>query len=300
MSIHSPKGIFGEQYSYYFRLIRSIIDEYHFILERFFESLIIDYAQHCCERRSSLGTVRLSSALLRLIVFLVTTRLGLIIVGAVLVVVGVVYGVNSHEVKYQTVETGVIVHYLSGDVTQNANAYVLLADGPTLYIVPQTSFKPIIDGTNTFSDGDTISLVYRTDNPTSISETANNTGAKLEGSAYTVEKITLFSSTGRQVFVSDDYTQHPHAYYINNWPLGGLALGIGAILAALAFFMPQLLKKRSQQAASGTVAVAMPSAAAGAQFANPYAQPYQSPAQYQQYQQPDISRSSSASSEQSS
>ncbi len=50
----------------------------------------------------------------RLIILLLTRRWGLLIVGAILIIGGAVWGMTSHQVTYQTSKQGVTYHIAIG------------------------------------------------------------------------------------------------------------------------------------------------------------------------------------------
>jgi hypothetical protein len=92
---------------------------------------------------------------IRLLILLLTRRWGLIIVGTLLLIGGLVYGATSHQVAYQSVGKGTVAHFLSGD---NQVGYLEMDGNSALYVLNEGDFTPVIDGINTFGNGDSISF----------------------------------------------------------------------------------------------------------------------------------------------
>ncbi len=209
--------------------------------------------------------------MIRLIIVLVTRRWGLIIIGALLIIGGLIYGASSHHVSYQSVGKGTVAHFLVGDST----GYLEMDGSSALYVVNENDFTPTIDGTNTFGNGDTISFVYRTDDTTDIDQTST-IGTHLVGSGHTIIELTVISDSGQKVFKTVDYAQNPSGFEQNNWLAGGGIAFLGFIIVGLAFVVPMLRKKNNVQPAYNPALVGMQDQP------NPYQQPYQQPS----YQQP--------------
>jgi len=221
--------------------------------------------------------------MIRLIILLFTRRWGLIIVGALVLIGGLIYGASSHNVAYQSVSPGSVAHFLSGD---SGTGYLQMTGSPKLYVLNESDFTPALSGTNTFGDGDNISFVYRTDSTTDIDQTST-IGTHLVGPAYTVVELTVFSSNGQQVFKTSDYSQNPNGFYQNNWLAGGAIAFVGLIILALAFVLPSILKKKQQPAYNeATMGMGLQGQPNPYQQPNqpPYQQPFQPP--YQQPNQP--------------
>jgi hypothetical protein len=68
--------------------------------------------------------------MVRLAILLLSRRWGLIIVGVLLVIGGVIWGLTSHQVSYQSSQQGANYHLATG--TQSGNLYVN-ADGSSDY-----------------------------------------------------------------------------------------------------------------------------------------------------------------------
>lgn len=196
----------------------------------------------------------------------------LIIVGILLIIVGIVTGASSRSSTYKRVTRGVIAHYLSADGT----GYLQLDSSPDLYVVHEGNFTPVVNGTSTFQDGDTVSLVADPKDTTNIDKTST-IGTHLIGSAANVVQIVAFSDTGqpKTTYTTNAYNQDQNGYTQNNWAIGGVLIVLGLLMAVGAFFLP----RRKPQPGFG-VTPGVPGMGQQ-QVANPYNAPYQGGPPYQ-------------------
>lgn len=185
-----------------------------------------------------------------LLKFLLSSRRGLILLGLLLVLGGVVTGIASHSVTYRNGTRGTVAHYLSGDSAHIG--YLQMGNSSDLYYVNENEFTPTINenGTQTLGRGSSISYVYTPDETKQIDETATDTGAHLQGTAFRVVQITLYDQNGQnpEVFTSSDYAQNPQGYYQNNWPGGMSLLVLGFLVTGSALFWPKRYTKSTKSA----------------------------------------------------
>lgn len=197
----------------------------------------------------------------------------LIILGGLGIIAGLILGFSSHQVTYQQVGQSTIAHFLAS--TSDNTGYFQMEGSSTLYFINQTDFTPVINGTQTFANGDVISFVYQPDDTSDIDVTSTR-GTHLQGTAYRIVQIT--ASNGGQVYTTQAYSQQPQGHYQNNWLTGiGLAF-VGLLLFVGAFFV----KSKPQPGFSISPAGGM----GGVPPVNPYQQPYQSGGAYQQPSNP--------------
>lgn len=222
--------------------------------------------------------------LLRLALLLLTRRWGWMALGAVLIIIGIVLGVASHQVSYQTINHGSFTPYVVSD----GNDY-LQTSGSTYYVITESELSPTFNGLSIFKTSQTFSMIARTDSQNVDVQLSD--GTHLQGTGYKVEKIDVLDSNGTptQSFVDSEYTKNPNGFYENDWP-GGIALIVlGLIAGALGFFAPQLLRgklQRFQRAPkSAPAAVGAPGQVGALPPPNPYQQPYSNPSQYPGYGQ---------------
>jgi len=210
----------------------------------------------------------------------------LIILGVLGFIGGLILGISSHQITYQSVGQSTIAHFLSS--SDSNTGYFQMDGSSTLYYISENDFTPAINGSQTFADGDTISFVYQPSDTTDIDITSTNTSTVLHGTAYRIVQITASDGNGnQQVYTTPAYSQHPQGYYQNNWLAGiGIAI-VGLLLFIGAFFV----KSKPQPGFSISPAGAM----GGMPPANPYQQQYPNSGPYQQppnpyaqppYQQP--------------
>lgn len=224
----------------------------------------------------------------RLIILLLTRRWGLLIVGAALIIGGVVWGMTSHQVSYQTSHQGVTYHIAIGETS--GNVYIN-ADGSSDYFVAfKNDFNPQITQSD-IDNSNTLQFVARTD--TSSLDPALNANGTTINDAHKIEKLVFYDKNGnvQQTFTTAEYQANPNGFNDNEWIKSIWLVILGVIIAGAALIVP-MVTKRPQPGTSFNIG------AGGAQQpyqqptpygqptpqqpANPYAQPYQGPGQYPQ------------------
>lgn len=226
-------------------------------------------------------------ALIRLAILLLTRRWGLILVGTALAVAGLIVGATSHQVAYQTVNKGMMIHYLYGQNSSggddSSDAYIELQDG-SLYFLKESDFTPSL--TSDTIQSPMASIVYDTTNTKSINITAD-TGTHLSGTGDQVVQLTSFDNDGQnaKTFTTSEYQQNPNGFYQNNW-VGGMALLLlGLLLGGAALLLPMFMPGLAMKAKRGGPGFSM------SPPANSYQQPLNGqpgayPPAYPPYQQP--------------
>jgi hypothetical protein len=222
----------------------------------------------------------------RLLIFLVT--------GLLCAIVGLFIGLSSHQVTYHNAGKEIVAHFLSGgSSSSNRIGYVQMLNDANLYIVNEDDFSPPVKD-NSFGDGDTISLIYRPMDTTSINVSATNTSTRLQGSAFTIVQFTVLpsggiNSSGAQTYTSSEYSKNPSGFYQNNWLLGAGPLAVGLLLIIVGFIL-QFLRSRKKMQPEVNVAPPIMVNMPVSQYQQPqvyaYQQPYQNFAQYQQQYSP--------------
>jgi hypothetical protein len=222
-----------------------------------------------------------------LLKFFISSRRGLILLGLLLVLGGGVSGIASHQVTYRNGARGTVAHYLSGDSAHTG--YLQMGNSSNLYYVNENDFTPMINenGVQTLGRGSSISYVYTPDETEQIDETATDTGAHLQGTAFRVVQITLYDQNGQHpdVFTSSDYAQNPQGYYQNNWPAGMSLLVLGLLVTGVALFWPTWRAKRTKPVRLVGAPWAPRRPAMGGQLQPAHGQPFSpSSVQHPQYQ----------------
>jgi hypothetical protein len=212
----------------------------------------------------------------RLVILLLTRRWGLIIVGLLLVIGGVIWGLSSHQVAYQTSTQGTNYHLAVG--TQSGNLYIN-ADGSSDYFAAfKNDFNPPIPQSD-IDNSDTITFVARTD--TSSLDPALNTDTGTVNDAHKIEKIVFYKGNSvLATFTTAEYNANPNGFYDNEWLKSIWLVLVGLLMGGAALLVPMFAKKPQPNAGFNI-------AAAGAQpyqqpNPGPYGQPYQGPQSYQQ------------------
>ena len=224
--------------------------------------------------------------MVRLLIFLVT--------GLLCAISGLLIGLSSHQVTYHNAGKEIVAHFLSGgSSSSNRIGYVQMLNDANLYIVNEDDFSPPVKD-NSFGDGDTLSLIYRPMDTTSINVNATNTSTHLQGSAFTIVQFTVLpsggiNSSGAQTYASSEYSKNPSGFYQNNWLLGVGPLAVGLLLIVVGFIL-QLLRDRKKMQPEVNVAPSIMVNMPVSQYQQPqvyaYQQPYQNFAQYQQQYSP--------------
>ncbi len=160
----------------------------------------------------------------------------LIVLGVVLLIAGIVYGLGSRQVQYRGVPQGSIAHYLSADGT----GYLQMDGNPALYIVHQDNFSPKLP---TFADSDIVTFVYDPGETTAVDE-KSTIGTHLVGTASKVVSITTVAPTGQKTYNTPEFVSNPRGYDHNQWPIGIGLFVVGLLLLGGSFFLPK--KKLSE------------------------------------------------------
>lgn len=217
--------------------------------------------------------------MIRLLLFLLTRRWGIIVLGSLLALGGLAYGASSHQVAYQTLHQRGTFRFFA---VEGGTDYILL--NATYYVINENDVSPTFDS-SAFSRNNNLtlgSLTYRTDS-SSIDVKLTN-GTELQGTAYTVEQFVVTDTSGsnQQTYTTAEFSQNPNGFYENDWAAGIGLLVVGLSIACLAFFIPRLRGKNKMQRGWSMAAAGKPM---GTQpQVHLYQQPYQGPVHYPQYQ----------------
>ncbi len=193
-------------------------------------------------------------SLIRLAILLIPRRWGLIVVGAVLAIAGLIVGITSHQVTYQTVNKGTIIHYLYGQSdsggNDNSDAYIELQDG-SLYFLNESDFSPALNSDTIQSQ--VVSMVYDPTNTKSIDISSSNTSTHLSGTGDQVVQLTSFYSNGQNpaTFTTSEYQQNPNGFYQNNWTGGAALLVLGLLIGGAALLLPMFMPGLAAKARQG-------------------------------------------------
>jgi hypothetical protein len=218
--------------------------------------------------------------LIRLSIYLVSRRWGWYLLGAILLVAGVVVGLTSHQVAYQIINKGSFTPY----IVQGGTDYLQTNNGSTYYVINESEFSPAFNGSSVFKNSGSFTMIARSD--TQDVDVQLTDGTHLQGTGYKVEQVVILDSSGNpaQTFNDSEYTQNPKGFYENNWASGVALIVFGLIAGIAGFFVPQMLKNRRKAAPAAPFVQGQPM-----QSMPQYQQPYPAyPPQNPVYQQPNI------------
>lgn len=171
-------------------------------------------------------------------------RWGLSLIGILLIMCGLIYIAIPQKIPYQGISKAFLAHYLSG----HGIGYMQLVGSSSLYTVDEDDYLPAFSADYLNRGNVLISLLYRSDETTSIDVSSDN-HAHLVGQAFPVMRITLYHQYGQQpvVFSSHEYSQNPEGYYQHNW-MGGIGLSnLAIIFIGLGYFKTVYSARKKQQ-----------------------------------------------------
>jgi hypothetical protein len=140
----------------------------------------MQYLRELISERYFMRVASFSIALLRMITFIFATFFGRLIVGALLLVVGILYGVGSHNVAYQWVQQQGPADLIYGNAMQGEDYYYHLAGTDTYYDIHAADFSPF-PVPDTFT-GESAILKIEEGSTGSVSGTLNDGTTFLSGS----------------------------------------------------------------------------------------------------------------------
>ena len=169
-------------------------------------------------------------ALLRMIIFIFATFFGRLIVGMLLLVVGIVYGLGSHNVVYQVVQQQGPTDLIYGNALQGEDYYYHIGGTNAYYDIHAADFSPF-PVPDTFTN-ESVILRIEESSTGSVSGTLND-GTTFSGTGYKVVQFVLADTQGQQIFTTEEYRNHPNGYYDNLWLVGGIVASLGFLLIAI-------------------------------------------------------------------
>jgi len=219
----------------------------------------------------------------RLVILLLTRRWGLLIVGAALIIGGVIWGITSHQISYVQIH-GDPSTYDFGTGQTSGNTYINLHGSNDYYVAFASDFsvpKSDIDNFASFT------MFARDD--TSTLDPALSTSSGDVNSAHKIEKLVLFKSDGSTLdtFTTAEYQANPNGFNDNEWLKSIWLVILGVIIAGAALIVPMMVKKPQPSTsfnigAGGVQQPYQQPTPYAQQPTSPYAQPYQGPGQYPQ------------------
>jgi hypothetical protein len=204
---------------------------------------------------------RPESAVLHFFIILFATTGGWIVLGTGLLIGGMIWGLNSHQVVYTQGGQGNYELYVSDD-----DSSICFQQGSTsnFYVMLITDYTPAVDPAtlqNALKDHDRFSFIA-TSESIQLNSEIEGLGT-LISSAHPIEQVTFYNSQGGNpiTYTNTQYAGNPNGYTVNNWPFAAPMALVGAAGAGLALYLLLNKRRRQQQARAQELAelAAMPS-----------------------------------------
>ena len=167
-------------------------------------------------------------ALARLLMLFINTYSGRIIGSSLILIAGIIYGLQSHMVSYDHTPAGLYNIVLDAQ----AGRYYLHCDdchNSIYYIVQTGDFKQFVQFDSSAKIED---MIYRSD----ALEDVNFDGHT--GKGYRLIYIAQVSANGqRVVYETQEHQDHPDDYFDNRWGLGLPIMALGGALLAFSVWI---------------------------------------------------------------
>ncbi|RAQ97480.1 hypothetical protein [Thermogemmatispora tikiterensis] len=184
------------------------------------------------------GLINLMMALLRLLWFLLSTRVGNLLAAAGLLISGFLWGVTSHQVHFQDAPA---IAWFQDYSSDEGYDYLQINHGQQFYVIKDADFSPYPGGVFADTRPRLLSLVYESDAQQSVELNLQN-GERLTGSGYRVVAFSLVTEEGQPyTFTTADYRTSPRGFYDDHWPVATWLLLIGFAFLAWALLGPLVL-----------------------------------------------------------
>jgi hypothetical protein len=199
---------------------------------------------------------------------------GRIIIGALLIVIGLVVGATSQQVSYT--QSGSSNKYVPAVGKTSGNLYLHVSGSDDYFVGFNSDFTVSQDVLSKYA---TLSFIARSDTSTLDPALSAPDGTTIND-AHKIEKITFNDNSGAVLgtYTTTEYTANPNGVYNNQWPLGLLIVLVGLLILGVPFLFVMLRRGRQPKAA---IAGAQPYGQPPYPPAAPYApqQPYMPPQQ---------------------
>ena len=221
----------------------------------------------------------------RLLLVLVTNSLGWVVIGTGLLIGGLIWGLSSHDINYQSYPKSSSYHVSTGE--QTGNVYIYTDGSPDYFVAFLSDFPHTVSDSDLHSFG-AVSFVARTN--MSRLDPVLNTGTATINQAHKIEKLVFYDPQGNvlHTYTTDEYNAHPDSYTVNNWLYGGALMLVGVLAGGNGLFFHLNGRQRRMQAAAEERArlESMPSPFARELGEMPRPRPYQGTEQYPQSNYP--------------
>jgi len=165
----------------------------------------------------------------------ITRSWGWTLIGTLVLLTGVLWGLSSPTVPYIGPPGGSTTHFYV-IAANNGDVYIYPTDKSTFFVARHDDFSPPIDRTKIHLDI-LLSFVARSET-ISVNETID--GNLHVSQAHVIEKLVLYSlnSTPLATYTASDYNPDSGGYYESRWWPGAIALiAAGLLIASVALFV---------------------------------------------------------------
>src|SRR5260370_4838124 len=172
--------------------------------------------------------------MIRLAILLLSKRWGIMVIGAILVISGLIWGLESQQVSYQSYQQGSNYEIAMG--TQSGNVFINAKGSPDYFVALKGDFTPPITD-NTITHGAAVSFVARTDYSALDTKLTTDTGTVSE--AHKIEKVVFYDQNGNVVasYTTAEYNANPNGFTQNNWLYSIWLILAGVVVFGLAFVL---------------------------------------------------------------
>jgi hypothetical protein len=182
----------------------------------------------------------------RFLLLLITRRWGWALIGALIIVGGVLWGVSSPLIPYENSllnSTNQNSYYIGA--ANDGNIYIWTTDktNPTFYVARTSDFNPPIDRTKIHLET-RLSFVDRSDTIAVNTILADNVHAS---QAHIIEELTIYDANSKTLgtYNASGYDPNSSGYLDSRWwPGGDATIAFGLLVACIALFVRR--KKRAQ------------------------------------------------------
>jgi hypothetical protein len=169
----------------------------------------------------------------RFLKLMVTQRWGWTLIGALVLLTGILWGISSPIIPYMGLSEG------SGQIqvfpTKNGDIYVYPTDKSAFFIARHDDFSPPIDSNKIHMDI-VLDGVARSD----TIRVNDVIGDQPVTDAHVIEKLVLYNLNNKPLgtYTASDYDPNTGGYYENRWWPGASALmAVGLLIASAALFV---------------------------------------------------------------
>lgn len=216
---------------------------------------------------------------------------GWLVVGIIMVIGGLIWGLTSHQVTYANSQQNASYHIAIGEST--GNVYIN-ADGSSDYFAAFSGdFSPAITQSD-IDNSTAISFIARTDTST-LNPALNAPNGSTVNDAHKVEKLVFYDKNGniQKTFTTAEYLANPNGFNDNEW-LKAIWLVLGGLVVTILSIVSMARNRRVSTNTGFSInapgalpyqqvpPVQQPNPYAPTTPPNPYGQEYQGPAQYPQ------------------